>query len=221
MFHKKTYQSELWKCCYFQFLRKPEIRNNILPYKIETNVTFSCSSLFHVVLDQSKAWKRFPAFSASCILGFGSVPSHVYVCYDRNPGCWFHKDKEKMFFMENAFQRMLCWNRAHMNDLWQELYFFLFPYHFTVRLVGWVWVGVFILIFVTVRKRNENIQLRCQGFWGLSELRRERPFLCGEKPCMGRRWKIFCKFWGLVLRIEILSSNPQKLVFYSFSLRIF
>ena len=39
MYQKKTYQSELQKCYYFHFLRKPETRNNILSYKIERNAT--------------------------------------------------------------------------------------------------------------------------------------------------------------------------------------
>ena len=50
--------------------------------------------------------------------------------------------------------------------------------------------GVFILLFVTVRKRNKNIQLRCQGF---SPPRRERPLHGGEKP-RGRHLKIIYTF---------------------------
>ena len=97
-------------------------------------------------------------------------------------------------------------------------YFFLFSYLFRVRLVGWVWVGVFIVWFVTVRERNGNIQLRCQGF---SPPKRERPLLGREEP-WERHWKIIYTFWVIVLRIKILGSNPQKSVnsflFYSFSL---
>ena len=50
--------------------------------------------------------------------------------------------------------------------------------------------GVFILLVVTVRKRNENIQLRCRGF---SPPRRERPLYGGEKP-RGRHLKIIYTF---------------------------
>ena len=74
---------------------------------------------------------------------------------------------------------------------------------------------------MTVRKRNENIQLRCQGF---SLPRRERPLHGGEKP-WERHLKIIFKFLELVLRIKILGSNPQSFdnsfLFIAFSLSIF
>ena len=125
----------------------------------------------------------------------------------------FTKMKKNVLYDKCISAGALFESRSYKRSL---IIFFLFSYLFRIRLVGWVWVGVFIAWLVTVRERNVNIQY-------FSPPRKERSLLGGEEP-WERHWRMVYTFWVIVLRIKILGSNPQKFVnsflFYSFSSRI-